>query len=113
MEALKLGVLARDKVSGFEGIVMARTEWAYGCTRIGLYPRVTNEDGDVKDDQWFDERQVEQIGVGISEEPWVESFEVYGNEADAEPETVTSAPLRKAGTGGPSRPAGIRSKETG
>lgn len=31
-----LGVLARDLISGYEGVVTARVEWYYGCLRYSL-----------------------------------------------------------------------------
>ena len=57
---MKLGDKVRDKVSGFEGIVTARTEWLNGCIRWSISPRV-GEDGKLPDDSWFDEQQVEVL----------------------------------------------------
>lgn len=33
-----MGKLVRDKISGLEGIVVARTEWLYGCIRLNVQP---------------------------------------------------------------------------
>ena len=64
MEKIKLGVEARDKVTGFEGIVIARTEWMTGCDQYVLKMKVKK--GAIPDDgQWFDEGTLEIIGSGI------------------------------------------------
>lgn len=42
---IKLGQRYRDKVSGFEGVATSRTEFLYGCERVGLEALVG---GDVK-----------------------------------------------------------------
>ncbi len=47
---IELGDLAKDEVTGFEGIVTCRSEWLAGCVRISLQPRETYKakDGDTK-----------------------------------------------------------------
>lgn len=55
-----LGEKARDPLSGFEGIVVARTEWLYGCVRLALQPRGLHE-GKPIEAQWFDQAQVEVV----------------------------------------------------
>lgn len=42
---IELGDLARDRLSGFEGVVMARTDWITGCSRLVLQPRTLTKDG--------------------------------------------------------------------
>jgi hypothetical protein len=56
-----LGDLAKDKISGFTGIVTARTEWLNKCVRVQLSPDKLQKDGTVIDSQTFDEEQVEVI----------------------------------------------------
>jgi len=56
----KLGQKARDKISGFEGIAVARCEWISGCTRVTLQPRV-DKDGKLQEMQTFDEPGLEII----------------------------------------------------
>jgi len=79
MEQITLGCLAKDTISGFEGIVISKTEWLNGCVRIQIQPR-TLHDGKPIDAQVFDQQQVERLGNGILE-------------ASAEP----VAPIRKVG----------------
>lgn len=57
---VKLGEKARDKVSGFTGIAVARTEWMYGCVRITIQPHV-GSDGKKVDADTFDEPAVEAV----------------------------------------------------
>ena len=54
---LTLGDKVRDLVTGFEGIIIAKTEWLYGCTRVGLQGPL-NKEGLVSEAQWFDELQL-------------------------------------------------------
>ena len=58
---VKLGNRARDTMTGFEGVVVARTDWLYGCTRIGIEPTTLDKEGNPKDERWFDEQRVEVV----------------------------------------------------
>ncbi len=57
---VKLGNKVRDSITGFEGVVVARTEWLYGCTRCGVAPTKLH-DGKPVEDQWFDEQRLEVL----------------------------------------------------
>ena len=57
-EDLPLGHLAKDTVSGFEGIIESRTEWLNGCFRIALAPNHLDKDGKMLDAKAFDAEQV-------------------------------------------------------
>ncbi len=54
---INLGDKAKDKVTGFEGIVVARTVYLNGCARIGLQSDKL-KDGLPTETQWFDEPQL-------------------------------------------------------
>ena len=41
---IPMGALVRDTVSGLEGVVMAKTEWRFGCARVMLQP-IGSKDG--------------------------------------------------------------------
>ena len=58
---VELGQRVRDKVSGFEGIVVGRAEWLNGCVRCELQPMLDKE-GKLPEAQWIDEPQLEVIG---------------------------------------------------
>ena len=58
---INLGDQVKDKVSGFKGVAIAKTEYLNGCFRIGVQPKV-DKDGKSCDAEWFDEPQLEIIG---------------------------------------------------
>lgn len=58
---LSLGCTAKDRISGFSGIVIAITEWLNGCQRITLAPQSISADGKLLDNQTFDAEQVEVV----------------------------------------------------
>ena len=51
---IQLGDRVKDKVTGFEGIAVARTEWLYGCIRIEVQAKVKTN-GEIEDARMFDE----------------------------------------------------------
>ena len=57
---IKPGDLARDTISGFRGIVVARTEWLNKCVRLTISPQEL-KDGKPIDNCTFDEEQIELI----------------------------------------------------
>lgn len=58
---IKLGDKARDNITGFEGVVIARTQWLHGCDRLTIQPDRLDKDGKTIDACSFDEQQVELI----------------------------------------------------
>lgn len=63
---IELGVEAKDKVTGFSGIVTARATYLTGCDQYVLSP-VVGEDGKVPEAHWFDENRLEVTGPGVVE----------------------------------------------
>lgn len=59
---LALGCIARDKISGFSGVVVAITDWLNGCRRVTIQPREL-KDGKPIDGYTFDAEQVEVLEV--------------------------------------------------
>jgi len=49
-----LGFTVEDQISGFTGVVTAKTEWLNGCVRYGVQSRELNEGIPLKS-QWFDQ----------------------------------------------------------
>ncbi len=49
----ELGDRARDKITGFEGVVTGRCQYLTGCDQILLNPPV-KDDGDFRGAHWFD-----------------------------------------------------------
>ena len=63
---IKLGVIARDKVSGFTGIVSARTEYLYCTPTYTLRPQSLHDDGKLRDAGIFGEDQLTEV-MGMDE----------------------------------------------
>lgn len=60
---LKLGVKARDKITGFEGIIIGRAQYITGCDQYVIAPKAKK--GRCESAQWFDEGRVEVTGAGV------------------------------------------------
>lgn len=58
MEQIKLGDRVRDRMTGFQGIAIAITEWLYNCRRITVQPTELDKDGAVAKTETFDEDQL-------------------------------------------------------
>jgi hypothetical protein len=58
------GVEAKDKITGFTGIITVRLDFLYGCTQYGLTPTV-NDKGETKHTEYFDEGRIQVIGEGV------------------------------------------------
>lgn len=55
---------AKDLVTGFRGIITARTTWLHGCDRLSITPNKLNGDGVPIKDESFDEQRIEVIKRG-------------------------------------------------
>lgn len=56
----EVGEMLQDKVTGFKGVVMGRTEYFTGCDHYGLCSRVL-KDGEPMEWQWFDETRLVSV----------------------------------------------------
>ena len=56
--SIKMGQKVTEKISGFTGIVIAKTDWVYGCVRFGVQAEGLNKDGKPFDPEWFDEAEL-------------------------------------------------------
>lgn len=61
---IQLGLEAKDKVTGFKGVIIGKAEYLTGCNQYGLCPPVSAE-GKKVDTEWFDEGRIEIIGKGV------------------------------------------------
>ncbi len=57
MFKFSVGDKLKDKITGFSGVVMARTEWLNGCVRYQLQPTELKA-GKMQDEAVFDEGQL-------------------------------------------------------
>ena len=62
MFKFKQGETLRDKVTGFQGIVVSRTDYISGCNRYQLQPKV-DADGKMPDIVTIDEPALERTDV--------------------------------------------------
>lgn len=58
---IELGKIVRDRITGFEGVVVCRTEWLFLCVRVGVQSQAL-KDGEATEPAYFDEAQLEEIG---------------------------------------------------
>ena len=63
---IELGQKARDRISGYEGIVISRLEFISGCIQYCIKPDKLDEKGKPFDGEYIDEGQIEIFGDGIS-----------------------------------------------
>lgn len=52
-----MGDVAKDTITGFEGVVVARTKWLHGCERLTIQPQSLH-DGKPVESATFDEPQL-------------------------------------------------------
>ena len=62
---IEFGNKVRDRITGFEGIAEARTEWMNRCVRWMVRPQTVDKDGRPSESQQFDEGQLEVVGDGL------------------------------------------------
>lgn len=58
----ELGAPVQDTISGFEGVIMGRTEYFTGCVQYGLLKKELTKDGNIPDWIWLDEARLWQVG---------------------------------------------------
>ena len=61
------GLEAKDKVTGFKGIITAVSLYMYGCAQYCITPPI-GADGKTGNNEWFDDGRIEIIGPGINVE---------------------------------------------
>jgi hypothetical protein len=54
---IKLGDVAKDSITGFQGVVVCLSQWLHGCRRITLQPKEL-KDGKPIEPGCFDEPQL-------------------------------------------------------
>ncbi len=67
-EEIRCGQSVLDTLSGLEGVVVARTEWLYGCIRLAVQPS-GSKDGKPYEPFWVDEPQVKVVETPLWQEP--------------------------------------------
>jgi hypothetical protein len=60
LKMANLGDKVKDTVTGLTGIVVAKTRYLQGCTRIAVQPQEV-KDGKPVEASWFDEPQLQVV----------------------------------------------------
>lgn len=61
---IELGQKAKDKITGFEGILTGRAQYLYGCDQYVITPPAI--EGKCGNGEWFDEGRIEITGAGVA-----------------------------------------------
>lgn len=56
-----LGLTARDKITGFGGVIVSRIDHITGCDQYFLQPKV-DEKGAAVEGRWFDDNRLDIVG---------------------------------------------------
>lgn len=68
-EIVPLGVKAKDRITGFQGICTGRAEWLYSCTRVLIQPQELNpKTRQPVEAMWFEEGSVDVLEAEKKEE---------------------------------------------
>jgi len=57
----ELGEVLKDKITGFQGVATARTEYFTDCEHYGLASQSLGQDGKPIDWEWFDETRLVKV----------------------------------------------------
>ena len=77
--SIKLGQEVKDKVTGFQGIVVCRVIWLHGCERLSVQPPAKKGAEKLPEANTFDEPQLEIVGDGVMIKP--KEKPTYGDES--------------------------------
>ena len=66
MFEFELNKEVKDILTGFKGIIMARTEYTTGCIQYGLGSQKLNKDGDIPEWKWFDQSRLTLTGKSLN-----------------------------------------------
>jgi hypothetical protein len=75
-----LGRHAKDKVTNFQGVITSIAFDLYGCNQALLNPGIDNE-GKLRDQNWFDINRLEVAGSPIMEAPEFDTSKEKGAES--------------------------------
>lgn len=54
-----MNTIAKDTISGFKGVIIARNAHLFGCAQYGLAPQELASDGSPRKTEYFDESRIE------------------------------------------------------
>jgi hypothetical protein len=63
IQQFDLGVTLRDKITGYEGVVVGFVQYISGCNQYLIRARVTEKGKDPSAGEWIDEQRCELVGT--------------------------------------------------
>ena len=64
---MNLGKIGKDKITGFQGVIIGKATYLFGCNQYAIAPQKWNaETAKRPDTEWFDEGRVEIVGDGVN-----------------------------------------------
>ncbi len=58
---IELGDTAKDTITGYEGVVIAKTLWLNGCIRLAIQPEGLTKEGKIHAIETFDAEQMKLV----------------------------------------------------
>lgn len=58
---MKLGDRVKDKLTGFEGIIVGHCEYMTGCNQSLVKPEGLKDDGEMIESHWFDDQRLKLV----------------------------------------------------
>lgn len=62
-----VGDEAKDKITGFKGIVISRSQWLNSCNTYGLQSKTLHDGAPIRK-EYFDEPQLEMVAEKVHEQ---------------------------------------------
>jgi len=62
----ELHQIVKDKVTGFRGVILARSQYATGCRQYGVAPQKMTKEEKPPEWEWFDETRLQYTGKQIA-----------------------------------------------
>jgi hypothetical protein len=53
-----LGEVVKDRITGYDGVVMGITAYLTGCIQYGVLNQKLDKDGEIKEWRWFDQTRL-------------------------------------------------------
>jgi len=64
---MNLGKIGRDKITGFQGVIIGQATYLFGCNTYAIAPQKWNSETSKRPEtEWFDEGRIEIVGDGIN-----------------------------------------------
>jgi hypothetical protein len=65
---IEMGDKVRDRITNFEGVVIAINRWAFNVPNVAIQKQTPNKEGGIDEALWFDTSRLEIIEKGILKE---------------------------------------------